>query len=35
MDSIVLVIILLIQRLFVIKSMSQMIKEIETNIAYH
>ncbi|WP_233422655.1 hypothetical protein [Staphylococcus cohnii] len=27
--------ILLVQRLFVIKSMRQTIKEIETNVAYH
>jgi len=34
-DPVVLVKILLVQRLFVIKSMRQTIKEIETNVAYH
>lgn len=34
-DSLILVKVLLIQRLFGIKSMRQTIKEIETNVAYH
>ncbi|WP_301420404.1 transposase [Mammaliicoccus lentus] len=34
MDPVILVKILLIQRLFSIKSMRQTIKEIETNVAY-